>query len=249
MPRFEEPHSRWTKGCREGSRIVLNARSQATPRPRRVQHLRARGRVDEKDTVLLTPCECKLPLTVWFQAIYLMTQDKKGVSAMKLHRHLGISYNAAWRMRHKLVQVMMEQDCEHPTAGRVELDDAYLGHSATGHSTLLACVDAETRNPTARSSRRPDRRKGDRGLDDRAVHEVALCAVAVRLGRWDLRPARSSGPSGVSSARRDACARALRAAFESAARRCQRSRTASRTTRPSARGARVPGRAPPRETP
>ena len=30
--------------------------------------------------------------------IYLMTQDKKGVSAMKLHRHLGISYNAAWRI-------------------------------------------------------------------------------------------------------------------------------------------------------
>ena len=40
----------------------------------------------------------KLPLTVWFQAIYLMTQDKKGISAMKLHRHLGISYNAAWRI-------------------------------------------------------------------------------------------------------------------------------------------------------
>ena len=36
----------------------------------------------------------KLALTLWFQAIYLMTQDKKGVSAMKLHRHLGISYNA-----------------------------------------------------------------------------------------------------------------------------------------------------------
>ena len=51
----------------------------------------------------------KLPLTVWFQAIYLMTQDKKGVSAMKLHRHLGISYNAAWRIRHKLMQVMMER--------------------------------------------------------------------------------------------------------------------------------------------
>ena len=30
-----------------------------------------------------------MPLTVWFQAIYLMTQDKKGGSAMKLHRHLG----------------------------------------------------------------------------------------------------------------------------------------------------------------
>ena len=44
----------------------------------------------------------KLPLTVWFQGIYFMTQDKKGCSAMKLHRQLGISYNAAWRMRHKL---------------------------------------------------------------------------------------------------------------------------------------------------
>ena len=175
MPRFEEPHSRWTKGCREGSRIVLNARSQSTPRPRRVQHLRARGRADEKDTVLLTPCECKLALTVWFQAIYLMTQDKKGVSAMKLHRHLGISYNAAWRMRHKLVQVMMEQDCEHPTVGRVELDDAYLGHSATGHSTLLACVDAETRNPTAK-------RWGWAGRGRRAVPTGARATADSTIG-------------------------------------------------------------------
>ena len=33
----------------------------------------------------------------------------------KLHRQLGISYNAAWRMRHKLMQVMMERDRAHPT--------------------------------------------------------------------------------------------------------------------------------------
>ena len=38
-----------------------------------------------------------LLLTVWFLAIYLVAQDKKGYSAMKLYRHLGISYNAAWR--------------------------------------------------------------------------------------------------------------------------------------------------------
>ena len=74
----------------------------------------------------------KLPLTVWFQAIYLMTQDKKGVSAMKLHRHLGISYNAAWRIRHKLMQVMMERDREHPLSGWIELDDAYLGGERSG---------------------------------------------------------------------------------------------------------------------
>ena len=74
----------------------------------------------------------KLPLTVWFQAIYFMTQDKKGVSAMKLHRHLGISYNAAWRIRHKLMQVMMERDREHPLSGWIQLDDAYLGGERSG---------------------------------------------------------------------------------------------------------------------
>ena len=69
---------------------------------------------------------------MWFQAIYFMTQDKKGASAMKLHRLLGISYNAAWRMRHKLMQVMMERDRAHPLGGWVELDDAYLGGERSG---------------------------------------------------------------------------------------------------------------------
>ena len=74
----------------------------------------------------------KLPLTVWFQAIHLITQDKKGISAMMLHRHLGISCNAAWRMKHKLMQGMMERDREHPLSGRVELDDACLGGERSG---------------------------------------------------------------------------------------------------------------------
>jgi len=76
----------------------------------------------------------KLPLTVWFQGIYFMTQGKKGCSAMTLHRQLGISYNAAWRMRHKLMQVMMERDRAHPLGGIVELDDAYLGGERAGAS-------------------------------------------------------------------------------------------------------------------
>ncbi len=62
---------------------------------------------------------------VWFQGFYLMAQGKKGCSAMTLHRQLGISYNAAWRMRHKLMQVMMERDREHPLGGSVPRDDAY----------------------------------------------------------------------------------------------------------------------------
>ena len=57
-----------------------------------------------------------------------MTQDNKGVWA----RHLGISCNAAWRMRHKLMQVMMERDRQLSLTGWVELDDAYLGGERSG---------------------------------------------------------------------------------------------------------------------
>ena len=46
----------------------------------------------------------KLPLTMWFQGLYLLTRGKKPISAMALHRGLGISYNAAWRMKRKLLQ-------------------------------------------------------------------------------------------------------------------------------------------------
>lgn len=74
----------------------------------------------------------KLPLTTWFLGIYLITQDKKGISAMKLRRHLGISYNAAWRMKHKLMQVMLERDHDKKLSGFIEMDDAYLGGERTG---------------------------------------------------------------------------------------------------------------------
>jgi len=74
----------------------------------------------------------KLPLTAWFQGIYLISQDKKGISALALQRYLGISYNAAWRMKHKLMQVMLERDNQHKLSGFIELDDAYLGGERSG---------------------------------------------------------------------------------------------------------------------
>lgn len=50
----------------------------------------------------------KLPLTVWFHALYLLTRDTKPASAMSLHRRLGISYNAAWRMKKKLMRAVTD---------------------------------------------------------------------------------------------------------------------------------------------
>ena len=69
----------------------------------------------------------KLPLNIWFLAIYLITQEKNGISALELSRQLGISYNAAWRIKHKLMQAMKERDDETPLSGYIQLDDVYWG--------------------------------------------------------------------------------------------------------------------------
>ena len=74
----------------------------------------------------------KVPLTQWFLAIYRLTQEKKGVSAMALSRELGVSYNTAWSMKHKLMQTMRERDLGKQLAGRIEMDDAYLGGEKAG---------------------------------------------------------------------------------------------------------------------
>lgn len=74
----------------------------------------------------------KLPFTTWFLGIYFMTQTKTGISALELSRKLGISYNATWRLKHKLMQVMKERDDTRPLLGYVQLDDAYLGGEKHG---------------------------------------------------------------------------------------------------------------------
>jgi transposase-like protein len=74
----------------------------------------------------------KLPLTVWFLAMHLLTQAKNNVAALELRRQLGVGYRAAWRIKHKLMQVMAERESTRQLTGRVEIDDAYLGGERAG---------------------------------------------------------------------------------------------------------------------
>jgi hypothetical protein len=74
----------------------------------------------------------KLTLTHWFQAMYFLTQNKNNVSALELKRLIGISYRAAWRLKHKLMQVMVERETSTKLSGQVAVDDAYLGGELQG---------------------------------------------------------------------------------------------------------------------
>jgi transposase-like protein len=74
----------------------------------------------------------KLPLCTWFLAIYLISQDKTGLSALALKRHLGTSYRTAWLIQQKLMKTMALRDSEVPLTGLVQVDDAYLGGERPG---------------------------------------------------------------------------------------------------------------------
>lgn len=73
-----------------------------------------------------------LALTLWFLAIYLISQAKTGLSALALKRQLGVSYPTAWLLQQKLMQTMSERDAQYPLNGQVQVDDAYLGGERTG---------------------------------------------------------------------------------------------------------------------
>lgn len=71
--------------------------------------------------------DSKLPLTVWFRAMWHLTSQKNGVSALGLQRVLGLgSYKTAWTVLHKLRRAMVRpgRDRLH---GIVEVDEAYWG--------------------------------------------------------------------------------------------------------------------------
>ena len=74
----------------------------------------------------------KLPLRTWFLVMYLVTQTKNGISALELSRQLAVSYNTAWKVKHKLMQAMKERDDTRPLGGWVQLDDAYWGGERRG---------------------------------------------------------------------------------------------------------------------
>ena len=64
--------------------------------------------------------------------MYQLTQSKGGISSLELGRRLGVTQNTAWKLKHKLMQVMMERDAGKRLTGRVEMDDAYLGGERSG---------------------------------------------------------------------------------------------------------------------
>src|SRR5215213_6655109 len=74
----------------------------------------------------------KLPLTVWFLAMWLVATAKNGISSVELGRRLGIKQTNAWALKQKIMAVMAGREGGRRLDGRVEMDDAYLGGHRSG---------------------------------------------------------------------------------------------------------------------
>jgi transposase-like protein len=74
----------------------------------------------------------KLPLRLWFRAIYHLTQSKQGISSIELGRRLGVTQTTAWKIKHKLKQVMLERDGDKSLTGRVCVFRVIVGSDFRG---------------------------------------------------------------------------------------------------------------------
>lgn len=76
--------------------------------------------------------DTKLPLALWFRAMWQATSQKNGISALGLQRVFGLgNYKTAWAMLHKLRRAMVRPGRDRLN-GMVEVDETYWGAEEPG---------------------------------------------------------------------------------------------------------------------
>ena len=120
-----------------------------------------------------------LPLRKWFIAIYLMCESKKGVSALQLKRTLGVAYQTAWHLSHRIRAAMANDPLEGPVLfGVVEADETLVGGKARKGAPALSnktwVAGAIQRDGQVRIERIPNvRRRTLHGFIGRTVRNDA----------------------------------------------------------------------------
>ena len=98
----------------------------------------------------------RTPLSTWFAAIWFLTSQKNGMSALGLQRVLGFgSYETAWAWMHKLRRAMVRPERD-KLSGIVELDETKIGgvtRGRAGYGDKVAVMIAIEHNETRRLGR------------------------------------------------------------------------------------------------
>lgn len=97
--------------------------------------------------------DIRKPLTMWFRAMWYVTSQKNGASALGIQRVLGLaSYQTAWTWLHKLRRAMVRPNRDR-LSGWVEIDETYFGGLEEGRrgrgrlAKALIVIAVEARGP------------------------------------------------------------------------------------------------------
>jgi transposase-like protein len=104
------------------------------------------------------------PLHKWLAATHLLMASKKGMSAMQIHRMLGVSYKSAWFMMHRIRESLREKMPEAGGLGGknkvVEADETFVGGKARNRKNHVppkeAVLSLVERGGKVRSRHIPD---------------------------------------------------------------------------------------------
>ena len=121
---------RWPEGsvcprCGESGEPYRATRSRLTCRSCEYQVTVTAGTIFAKT---------RTPLRNWLAAVWYVTNQKNGVSALGLQRILGLgSYQTAWTILHRLRRAMVRPGRDQ-LSGKVEVDESYVGGPGRGES-------------------------------------------------------------------------------------------------------------------
>lgn len=107
----------------------------------------------------------KIPLNKWLMAMHLLGASKKGMSAKQLERMLGVTYQSAWFLAHRIREAMKDDAPASPMGGEgkiIEADELYTG---------------KRENPLPPSPQRKGRPFTKRGLSGPASKRVVIGLV------------------------------------------------------------------------
>jgi hypothetical protein len=65
----------------------------------------------------------------WLPALWMIANDKNGISSYELHRALGVTQKTAWFMLHR-IRLAMQTESFEKMSGEVEVDETFIGGKA-----------------------------------------------------------------------------------------------------------------------
>ena len=146
-------HERWSRGfvcprCGSRGSHFIGTRSLEQCRRCRYQASVTAGTVFHRTRV---------PLRVWFLAVFFLGRHKKGISALQFQKDAGLgSYQTAWTLLHKLRSGLGPRPADRLT-GDVEADETYSISGATDRSADAGSARPVSPSPWSGATQPPAR--------------------------------------------------------------------------------------------